>query len=122
MTVNFGSLYENKVKTLFHYIDARKWNNLEGMLHDEVEYYRPGYSLFVGKLEVMDFYKNERVVADGHHAIECVTFSGERLSCWGEFLGVLKNAEHVSVRFADVYQLKEKRIYRRETFFSKAVI
>ena len=113
---------EGLVKGLFGCIDGRDWAGLSDLLHEEAIYERPGYEPFVGKPAILDFYLTKRIISLGQHRVEKVLSDGSNIACWGSFSGVAKNGRNLSMRFADVYRLKEGRIDLRRTFFDSPAI
>jgi ketosteroid isomerase-like protein len=113
---------EGFVKRLFGCIDARDWPELSEFLHDEAIYERPGYEPFVGKPAIMDFYLTKRIISFGQHVVENVLSDGANVACWGSFSGIAKSGKNLSIRFADVYRIREGRIDLRRTFFDSPAI
>lgn len=113
---------EGLVKGLFGCIDGRDWTGLSDFLHEEAIYERPGYEPFVGKPAILDFYLTKRIISLGHHHVEKVLSDGANIACWGSFAGVAKSGRTLSMRFADVYRLREGRIDLRRTFFDSPAI
>lgn len=110
------------VHSLFSAIDSSNWSALEELLHEDVVYDRPGYAAFEGKSRVLDFYRNERIIARGEHILERVVAQDDCIAAWGTFIGVAKNGLPLNERFADVYELKHEKIYRRRSYFFRAAI
>ena len=113
---------ERLIKGLFGCIDGCDWGGLCDFLHDEAIYERPGYEPFVGKMAILDFYITRRIISLGQHCIEKVLSDGVDIACWGRFSGVAKSGRSLSVRFADVYRIREGRIDLRRTFFDSPAI
>src|SRR5690349_18656310 len=78
------------VRRLFDCIDGGDWPGLSDFLHDEAVYARPGYSPFVGKQAIMNFYLEKRIVSSGQHVVEKVLSDGANIACWGNFSGTDK--------------------------------
>ncbi|MGJ5218725.1 nuclear transport factor 2 family protein [Bradyrhizobium oligotrophicum] len=113
---------EAYVRRLFACIDAQDWAGLSSLLDDGAVYERPGYEPFVGKLAIMQFYRQERIVASGEHLLEQVLSNGEQIACWGSFTGRDKDGHPLKARFADVYHLSAGRIGLRRTFFDSPAL
>jgi ketosteroid isomerase-like protein len=91
-------------------------------LHPGIIYERPGYEPLVGLPAVIDFYRRDRIVASGRHAVERVLYDNDDVTCWGSFSGLAKDGRELNVRFADVYRLRDGRISFRRTFFDSPSI
>jgi ketosteroid isomerase-like protein len=111
-----------KLSDLYQTIDACDWDALEGMLHADVVYERPGYDPLVGRERVLRFYREERLVASGRHEVYGVLHDGDRAACWGRMRGTLRDGSPADVQFSDVYSFQAGKIRtRRSYFFSPAV-
>ena len=110
------------VRRLFDCIDGGDWPGLSDFLHDEAVYARPGYSPFVGKQAIMNFYLEKRIVSSGQHVVEKVLSDGANIACWGNFSGTDKKGCGIAAGFADVYCIREGRIHSRRTFFDSPAI
>jgi ketosteroid isomerase-like protein len=115
--VTITTSLEQRIVDLFQAIDARRWDLLEEMLTDDVEYERPGYPPFIGRERVLRFYREERVIASGQHAVMSVVVQGNLAACSGQFHGVHKDGSSLGTRFADVYEFRDQRIRRRASYF-----
>lgn len=107
---------------MFECIDRQDWTQLSRCFHDDVVYERPGYQPFVGKPAVMEFYRQERIIAKGEHAINNVLSDGRHVACWGQFKGEAKDGRPLSVGFSDVYQVAGGLILFRRTFFDAVAV
>ena len=110
------------VRRLFECIDGSDWRGLSDLLHEEAVYERPGYTPFVGKQAIMNFYLEERIVSSGQHVIEKVVSDGANIACWGSFSGLDKNGRGIAAGFADIYSVRDGRIHLRRTFFDSPAI
>ena len=110
------------VLDLFESIDRQDWERLEAQLHDNVTYERPGYEPLIGKSAVMQFYHERRIILQGVHKVEQVVTKPPHIACWGSFVGRSKRGDDLSVRFADVYQVLEGRLWFRRTYFDSPAV
>ncbi len=76
----------------------------------------------VASTAILDFYLTKRIISLGQHRVERVLSDGANIACWGSFSGVAKNGRNLSMRFADVYRIREGRIDLRRTFFDSPAI
>lgn len=105
------------VHELFRVIDSRDFDRLREICHPDVVYERPGYEPFRGIDRLLQFYRDERIIASGAHHLTAVLASGTHGACWGRFLGLHRNGAPLDVEFADTYELEDGRIRRRKSFF-----
>jgi len=114
---------QNFVTELFRKIDSRDWEALPSSFSENVVYERPGYDPLVGRERVMQFYREERVIAGGEHRLERVLLDGMGAACWGRFVGVHKNGTSIDEGFADVYEVDEQgRIKARRSYFYRPAV
>jgi ketosteroid isomerase-like protein len=115
---------ESKVVRMFQHIDSSEWSRLDDYFHPQIEYRRPGYQPIKGLDELHTFYELTRIVKNGHHTINSILYdpAPPALCVTGSFEGVDKIGRNLSVRFCDVYEFREEKIIRRETFFSAPVV
>jgi ketosteroid isomerase-like protein len=110
------------VTQLFNAVDSRDWETLNLLFHEDIVYERPGYPPFAGRERVLDFYKNERIIASGKHHLEQIVVNDESGACWGRFIGTLKNGKAVDERFADVYSYEDGKIKERRSYFFRPAV
>ena len=110
------------VKRLFESVDSRDWDGLCDAFCDDVVYERPGYAPLVGLDRVLQFYREERVIASGRHELEHVVGDEGSGACWGRFVGIHKNGSGLSERFADVYTFERGKIKTRKSYFFRPAI
>lgn len=115
-----NSDFSNSIRSMFAAIDSCQWHELSHYFHPNVEYDRPGYTRISGLDDLLDFYLNRRIIKQGQHTVEtvCTEHGGRSLSVTGHFVGIDRQGKNLDVRFCDVYQLKEGKIIKRETFFN----
>ena len=106
------------VRRMFEAIDARAWDRFEDIFQTGVAYFRPGYPPMNGLPELVRFYRNERIIAEGEHRLESVII-GEagQIASWGHFSGVTRSGEKVSQDFSEIYDVVDGRVAQRRTFF-----
>lgn len=86
-------------------------------------YRRPGYPPMVGSDELLAFYGGGRVIAEGHHTIETALVDGDRAAVQGRFEGVLRDGQHVGVRFADFFRIEDAGLVaERDTYFDTPLV
>ena len=84
---------------------------------DDAVYERPGYEPLRGKSAIEAFYRVDRVIESGRHALSSVIAAGEDVAVEGGFSGVLRDGKNADVRFADFFRLSDGRFQRRHTYF-----
>ena len=109
---------------MFESIDAGRWSRLGEYFHDEVVYVRPGYAPITGIGDLLDFYRNRRIIKSGRHVIEsiCSSAGGDTWVVTGSFTGVDRCGNGLRARFCDVYSVEAGKIRRRETFFDSPAV
>ena len=110
------------VTQLFEAIDSSDWDKLTQLFHEDIVYERPGYQPFKGRDRVLQFYKNERIIASGKHHLDQIVVNDRTGACWGHFVGLLKNGKEVDERFADVYEYEDGKIKSRSSYFFRPAV
>ena len=113
-----------RVTALFSCIDSENWEGLSDLFHKDITYKRPGYDPFVGRSDVMKFYRGERIIKSGKHHVETVTTQEGNVICMGHFTGVSKDDKPLNVDFADYYNMSNDLsvVKERKTFFYAPLI
>ena len=110
------------IVNLFGAIDSSDWAKLAQIIHPEIVYERPGYEPFQNMDRVLQFYRNERVLASGSHRLEAIVHEGDHAACWGRFVGKKKDGSSVDELFADCYTFEDGRIRTRRSFFFRPAV
>lgn len=110
------------VRSLFDAIDARDWDILCRLFTTDLRYDRPGFQPIRGVTGLVHFYRNERGIAAGEHAIERILTDHEHGFCWGRFTGRSYRGEPLDELFADWYLFDDERIRARRSFFYRPAI
>jgi ketosteroid isomerase-like protein len=106
------------VRRYYTLVDAGDVVALVALFAPDAVYERPGYEPLEGSAAIEAFYRNERVIRDGHHTVEALFTDSPRVATKGRFEGSLRDGRPVSVRFADFWTFQaDGRVARRETFF-----
>lgn len=106
-----------RLDVVYQVIDRCDWEALEGLLHVETLYERPGYDPLIGRDRVMRFYREERKVASGRHELYGVMQERGRAVCWGHMRGTLRDGSPAEVGFADVYSFEDGKVRTRRSYF-----
>ena len=110
------------IEAMYKAIDDSRWDDLARYFHDQIMYERPGYPPFKGLERVLQFYREERIIASGQHNTEGIVIDGDKAAAWGRFIGRHKNGSELDELYADVYRLEDGRIRtRRSYFFRKGI-
>jgi ketosteroid isomerase-like protein len=105
------------VSDLFQIIDGGRWDDLGLVFAEDCVYRRPGYEALVGLTEIEHFYRHERIVDTGSHAVEGVVSGLGAAACWGRFSGRGRDGRMLDEGFADTYLVRDGLIVCRCTYF-----
>jgi ketosteroid isomerase-like protein len=106
------------VRSYYRRVDADDVDGLLALFAEDAVYRRPGYQPFHGRAALAEFYRGDRAIAHGTHAIRTIIEQGARVAVTGSFLGCLKDGSEVRCEFADFFRLDaEGRFSARKTFF-----
>ncbi|MCI4066797.1 nuclear transport factor 2 family protein [Micromonospora sp. R77] len=109
---------ESRVRRYYELVDRRAVADLVDLFATDAEYHRPGYPPLVGKDTIERFYRQDRVIASGHHAIAVLISAAEGVAVHGDFRGELRDGRQVELRFADFFRFADDDSFaRRDTFF-----
>lgn len=110
------------VAELFDIIDGRRWDELGLVFDDNCVYSRPGYDPIVGLPQIAHFYRCERIVESGVHAVEHTVSDLGAAACWGRFRGRSRDGGELDEGFADTYRVRDGKIVYRQTYFYRAAM
>jgi ketosteroid isomerase-like protein len=109
---------EARVRSYYSLVDRGDITELVQLFTQDAVYQRPGYPPMRGRGELERFYREERVIKSGHHAVESVMSSHSRVAVTGSFAGTLHSGQDVTLRFADFFVLGDDgKFSRRDTYF-----
>ncbi|MCF3122468.1 nuclear transport factor 2 family protein [Streptomyces arenae] len=102
----------------YELVDRNDIPGLVSLFTADAVYERPGYPPLNGIAELERFYRQDRVIESGKHALREIVVDGELIAVHGDFEGRLKNGKDVAVRFADFFRVgPDGRFRRRDTYF-----
>jgi ketosteroid isomerase-like protein len=107
---------------MFESIDASDWQSLVNFYHPNIVYERPGYAPLVGLERVLQFYREERIIAAGRHHIDGMVVERDAGACWGRLRGTLRDGSATDEQFADVYSFEDGKIRTRRSYFFRPAI
>ena len=110
------------IRAYFCAVDANDVDRVLELFHEDIVYERPGYDAISGKDRLRHFFAEERIIAAGRHDIEGLLVDGEHVAAWGSFVGTSRTGADLSESFCDVYQMRDRTIYRRRTFFFRPAV
>jgi|JRYF01.1.fsa_nt_gb ketosteroid isomerase-like protein len=110
------------IHAYFKLVDERQFDQFGTIFHDEIIYDRPGYQPLIGLKAVIRFYQRKRRIKSGGHTIEGLIINGDQAACWGRFEGKTRRDKLIDERFADIYQFRDGKIFRRTTYFYRRAI
>lgn len=110
------------VRRMFQVIDARDWDELPSFFHTDVIYERPGFPQLRGLTDLINFYREVRPIESGCHELESVVTDDNHVVACGTFRGKLRDGTQAQEMFADLYTLKDDRIWRRRTYFYRPAV
>lgn len=105
------------IGTMFEIIDGRRWTELGEVFDAHCVYERPGFAQIVGLAALREFYETHRPIECGTHRIDLLVAEDEKVCASGRFVGFLRDGSELSLRFSDLYRLREARVVWRSTFF-----
>lgn len=108
------------IQSMFDAIDAQDHAALGQFFTADVVYERPGFSNICGFDDLVDFYRNHRIIKSGVHKVEKIIDAGESAVAIGQFVGALKDGRPANERFADAYTFRDGQICKRTTYFFRA--
>ncbi|MGH9806002.1 MAG: nuclear transport factor 2 family protein [Terriglobia bacterium] len=107
----------NLLRSMFDAVDHRNWPALAGFYCPDCHYERPGFPPIQGRAALLYFYETSRPILSGVHRLQVVLEDADILCAMGHFNGVLRTGEPIQLQFADLYELKDRLIHKRKTFF-----
>lgn len=122
MTARTSDDSRELIRAYFRAVDANDIDSVVESFHDDIVYERPGYEAISGKDRLRQFFTEERIIAEGRHAVEDVLVDGDRVAAWGSFAGKSRTGADLRESFCDVYEMRDDKIYRRRTFFFRPAV
>lgn len=104
-----------RVRRYYDLVDARDYDGLLALFADDVVYDRPGQGAIEGIDALERFYREERPLSEGDHALDAVVVDGDTAAVRGTFSG-RQGETTVSFGFADFHTFDDGLIARRVTF------
>jgi ketosteroid isomerase-like protein len=108
---------EELVKKYYAAVDAGDLETLFSVFGDNIVYKRPGYEAIDGMEKFKEFYRNNRIIKEGHHTISNIIVKDPYVVVEGEFNGVLKDGRKSYTTFVDVYTFSNGKAIKRHTYF-----
>lgn len=107
-----------KIHSYYRMVDAGDFDGLLNLFTNDAVYCRPGYPTLKGRADLSRFYREQRAIKHGRHTISGVVVRYPQVAVQGEFNGMLRSGQQISLRFADFFVMEEDgRFSRRDTFF-----
>ncbi|MFC0002972.1 nuclear transport factor 2 family protein [Micromonospora siamensis] len=111
------------VRRHFDLIDAGDPEAMAELFESDAVYLRPGYEPFLGRAEILRFYREVRTIREGRHTLDTVIGADGQVAVRGSFTGRQNDGNPVDLRFSDFFDLGDTgRFHRRETFFAAPLI
>jgi len=110
------------VDKYYELVDANDVEGLLALFAQHAWYERPGYDRLTGRTALQKFYSDDRVIDSGQHTILRKIVSDDAVAIEGTFAGRLKDGRHVSLGFADFFELTGELIQGRRTYFYTALV
>ncbi len=115
--------FEELIQRYYTLVDVGNIAGLVQLIDVEAVYRRPGYEPLVGRQALERFYREERIIESGSHALATTVIEGCRAAVQGSFVGTLRDGRRVSLRFADFFTLSRRGTFSsRETFFFSPLV
>jgi uncharacterized protein len=105
------------LRDMFVAVDRQDWAGLADFYCDDCRYERPGFAPILNRQALLQFYADIRPIAAGEHRLIATLKDGDFLFATGVFSGTLKSGHSIQLQFADLYETRNQRIYKRKTFF-----
>ncbi|MGH3758761.1 nuclear transport factor 2 family protein [Actinophytocola sp.] len=117
-TTELNQVAEQRAREYYRKVDLADLDAVVELFSSAVTYQRPGYPTIHGHGELLQFYRDTRIIDDGEHTVDTVVVDYPRVAVNGRFEGRLRSGELVSLRFADFFEVgSDGRFTRRDTFF-----
>ncbi|WP_149828653.1 nuclear transport factor 2 family protein [Streptomyces tailanensis] len=109
---------EQRIRHYYELVDAGEVPELVELFDPEAVYRRPGYDPLVGRDALERFYREQRVIKEGRHALSTALVREDGAAVHGTFEGTLHDGRVVALRFADFFTFSASGAFRtRDTFF-----
>jgi steroid Delta-isomerase len=107
-----------RIRSYYELVDRSDLPGLLNLFAPDAEYFRPGYAPIVGREQLTDFYRNQRIIRQGTHTVDVLVEQGSRIAVRGRFRGELRDGREVALAFSDFFELApDGAIVRRDTYF-----
>jgi ketosteroid isomerase-like protein len=113
LTQNFSEI----VRDFYEVLDRGDLNRAMEFFHPDVVYERGGMPTIRGFDQLDNFFHSARPIEKSHHEINTLLSVNELVAVRGIVHATLKTGANVDVRFADFHEFKDKKIWRRYSFF-----
>jgi ketosteroid isomerase-like protein len=105
------------VRSYYERVDAGDNDGLLALFADDVVYDRPGQDAIEGIDAMERFYREERPLSDGEHALEVVVVEGNTAAVRGRFEG-RQGDDRVAFGFADFHTFDETGLIARRVTYT----
>ena len=89
-----------RIRDYYEHIDANDLESVFALFAEDIIYHRPGQSALDGMAEFKRFYREDRPLSDGSHAVKSLVAGGDTVVVRGRYEG-RKDGEQVAFGFAD---------------------
>jgi ketosteroid isomerase-like protein len=110
------------VGTYYRDIDAGDLDRALAPFAQDCVYERQGHGTIRGEAALSRFYRSERSIETGSHRLEQVLAHGDWVCVRGEFAGVLKTGEEVTLPFTDWFRVRDHTIVYRQSLFARRAV
>ncbi len=107
---------------LYEVVDSENWNEFHDIFDENVVYKRPGYPRFNGLDELINYYKNDRIISRGKHEIINLVSADNKIVVYGLFKGNSKTGEELELEYSDYFELCENKLNYRKTYFHTPLV
>jgi ketosteroid isomerase-like protein len=94
------------VESYYRHVDAGNLDAVFDLFADDVVYHRPGQPPLEGLAAFERFYRDERSITDGTHAVQTALVDGDAVAVRGQFTGTM-DGDHVELGFAEFYHFDD---------------
>ncbi len=110
------------VRRYYDDVDGADVDAVLRVFTEDAVYRRPGYEPMRGIDAIRAFYRGERVIASGRHAIDALVGSGDEIAVRGSLTGTSRDGASLEVRFADFWRFRGDRVAERRTYFDAPAV
>lgn len=106
-----------RIERYYGFVDDGDLEQMLALFADDCVYERPGTGPLRGKEQLEAFYRDQRIIESGSHTLHRLMVDDSTVVVEGTFDGTLRDGRDVSVRFTDVFELRDGLVTNRRSYF-----